>query len=368
MEIKLGGVELDKILLLLKKYDCNFKDRNKTCIDFLRKNYSEYIEDVKVSLAPEDNQLVGIEMCKMVSELLKDIEKNSELLIDVLELYNNGRIKNASEKAFEVFNKMKPKLMYRYSSVQYNEIYYRIRKIDEENIFSLERRELFHIPNDCKHLVGTERYSMPGHPCLYLASQPELCWYECGMPDKFAISKFEISKSENGNIKFIDFSEKLIPLAYSFLSWFHNNKKDIELIRQYLLMYIYSYPLRAACSMLVKYQGAKFIEEYIIPQLLLQWVVEDNYFYGIAYESCNSNNEAKYFGGYNIVLATKKYDSYGFDINLRENTKISEPILFDINNIKVDPKLMKNLNVDNIKEEPTLWRLREIIPNNLEYT
>ena len=30
--------------------------------------------------------------------------------------------------------------------------------------------------------------------------------------------------------------------------------------------------------------------------------------------------------------------------------------------------MMKGVkNVDNIKEEPTLWRLREIIPNNLEY-
>ena len=60
------------------------------------------------------------------------------------------------------------------------------------------------------YLVGTERYSMPGHPCLYLASQEVLTYYECGMPDKFAISKFDIPQCEENYMKFIDFSEKLI--------------------------------------------------------------------------------------------------------------------------------------------------------------
>ena len=83
---------MDKLLCLLEKYRCHLNRGNKSSVDFLRDNYSEYISDVKAALSPEDNQLVGAEMCKMVSEKIDTIEKNASLLIEVLELYNKGRI------------------------------------------------------------------------------------------------------------------------------------------------------------------------------------------------------------------------------------------------------------------------------------
>jgi len=59
---------MDKLLCLLEKYRCHLNRGNKLSVDFLRDNYSEYISDVKAALSPVDNQLVGAEMCKMVSE------------------------------------------------------------------------------------------------------------------------------------------------------------------------------------------------------------------------------------------------------------------------------------------------------------
>ena len=164
---------MDKLLCLLEKYRCHLKRGNKSSVDFLRDNYSEYISDVKAALSPEDNQLVGAEMCKIVSEQIDVIEKNASLLIEVLELYNKGRIVPASQKAFEVFENMKPQLMQRYSGAYRQETYFRIRSVNDSNPFLLSRKELFHIPFNKNYLVGTERYSMPGHPCLYLASQAE---------------------------------------------------------------------------------------------------------------------------------------------------------------------------------------------------
>ena len=76
--------------------------------NFLRNNYKNYISDVKKALRPEDNKLVGEEMCQMVSQVINDVENNSNMLIEVLELYNCGKIVSASNKAFEVFNNMKP--------------------------------------------------------------------------------------------------------------------------------------------------------------------------------------------------------------------------------------------------------------------
>lgn len=217
-------IYMDKLLCILEKYNCHLKRGEKSSEEFLKENFEEYIKDLKAALKPEDNPLCGERMCEMISEQIKNIEQNSKMLIEVLELYNNGKIVPASQKAFEVFNNMKPILIKRYFGLFRYENYYRIRVINETNTFPLERKEMFHIPSHKNYLVGTERYSMPGHPCLYLASQSVLAYYECGKPEKFAISKFDIPQCEENYMKFIDFSEALLPLKYSFISWFINEK------------------------------------------------------------------------------------------------------------------------------------------------
>ena len=57
------------------------KHGDKTSTDFFRKNYTEYIEDVKAALKPEDNHLLGAEMCEIVSKKIDTIEK---MLISLL--------------------------------------------------------------------------------------------------------------------------------------------------------------------------------------------------------------------------------------------------------------------------------------------
>lgn len=355
---------MDKLLCLFKKYGCYLKRGNKSSVDFLRDNYSEYVNDINAALSPRDNELVGAKMCKMVSEQIETIDENANRLIEVLELYNEGRIVQASQKAFEVFENMKSQLMLSYSGAYRQESYFRIRSVNDSASFSLNRKELFHIPINKNYLAGTERYSMPGHPCLYLASQAELCWYECGKPEIFALSRFDIPQNKNNCMKFIDFSEKLIPLSNSFISWFYN-EKDVELVRKYLLKYICTYPLRAACSIVVEHPGSKYIEEYTIPQLLLQWVLNDNDFDGIKYESCNSSDKVKGSGGHNLVLVTNHFDTDGFDIKLRANIRVGEPVIFDINNMKINPKLTDCLMELDLKNSPFLWEL-ESAPENFE--
>lgn len=350
--------KLDKLLCILGKYNCDLKRVEKSSEEFLKENFEEYIKDLKAALKPEDNPLCGERMCEMLSKQIKHIEQNSKMLIDVLELYNNGKIVSASLKAFEVFNNMKPILIKRYSGAFRYETYYRIRIVNENNTFPLERKEMFHIPLQKNYLVGTGRYSMPGHPCLYLASQAALAYYECGKPEKFAISKFDIPQSEENHMKFIDFSEALFPLKYSFISWFYN-EKDKDKVRSYLLKHLCIYPLRTACSLVVEHAGSKFIEEYIMPQLLLQWVMNDEDIDGIRYESCNSSDEVKSLGGHNLVLVTKQFDEDGYDEKLRANVKVGTPMFFDKNNNKINPELEKALGGRNSKDNLFTWGLEK---------
>lgn len=350
---------MDSLLELLDKYRCHLKRDGKSMATFLHENFKGYISDVRNAAEIGSNPLLGEEMCQMVSEMIDEIEINANKLVEVLELYNKGKIVPASVKAFEVFDSMKPQLMQRYSGAYRQEVYFRIRRINDKKTFDLERKELFHIPYNKNYLVGTERYSMPGHPCLYLASQAELCWYECGKPEKFAVSKFDIPQTEDSNLKFIDFSEKLMPLMHSFFCWFHN-EKDKESVRKYFLKYICTYPLRAACSVVVEHPGSCFIEEYIIPQLLLQWVLNDDDFDGIRYESCSSSDEVKSMGGHNIVLVTNNFDDDGFDTKLRDCIKIGEPTVIDINQVVIDPRLEDCLMGKDIKEDPFLWGFEKL--------
>ena len=151
---------------------------------------------------------------------------------------------------------------------------------------------------------------------------------------------------------------------HSFFCWFHN-EEDVEQVRKYLLKYICTYPLRAACSIVVEHPGSRFVEEYTIPQLLLQWVLNDRDFDGIRYESCNSSDEVKCLGGHNLVLVTNNFDKDGYDVNLRANIKVGEPAVFDINSININPNLKDCLMGRDIKEDPFLWGLEDS-PNNFE--
>ena len=61
-----------------------------------------------------------------------------------------------------------------------------------------ERKDLFHVPFQNRHLISTNRYSIVGIPCLYLAGSTYLCWEEMGrtpLDDVYA-SRFQINKEE----------------------------------------------------------------------------------------------------------------------------------------------------------------------------
>lgn len=314
---------MDQLLELLARYDCHLKRNEKSMIDFLSINFEQYLKDLRKANVSEKNQLVGKEMCQKVDDVIDDVENNMREIINVLKMYRLGNIVDASIKFFNILDKMKPYLMIGYTGDFHKDSYFRIRTVNEKQE-KFERNEMFHIPLNKNHLIGPERYSMPGYPCLYLATQIELCWYECGKPDQFYVSKFEIPNGVNNTLKLIDFSQKFCELKHSFICWF-NNEKDKDKVRKYLLKYLYTYPLRAACSVTVEHPEGRFKEEYIIPQLLLQWIRKDKDFYGVKYESCKPSDEVRRIGGYNLVLLTKDFDKEGYDKFLRNNVKISIP-------------------------------------------
>lgn len=128
----------------------------------------------------------------------------------------------------------------------------------------LTKEQMFHIPLDKRYLVSTERYSFPGLPCLYLGASYEVCCAELGSwEENLCIAKIE--KRKGADIKVLD------------LSFF--DKYDICNLDNEKQEKLYSlWPMIACCSFTYKEsKGMKFRSDYIIPQLLLEYIIDTNY-------------------------------------------------------------------------------------------
>ncbi len=124
---------------------------------------------------------------------------------------------------------------------------YKARKGETHYLFAAE--EMFHIPFDHRDIIGNQRYSISGIPCLYLGSSSYICWEELGRVD-FDMCNF----CGYTNIHPIEVFDMSIPSSISSFA-------DIK--RVCLIL---------ACSLSAK-RDAMFKEEYILPQNIFQALV-----------------------------------------------------------------------------------------------
>ena len=190
---------------------------------------------------------------------------------------------------------------------------YRVVRVEENKVFP--RKRIFHPPYSLRRRIATNRYSIAGFPSLYLATTVELADLENGL---FSHRQPAIAARFSLNTNYIRTIEQSIRILD--LSWTpqaladpgsaekikENRKRFEDLVdasdrisgssakvlcapERYLLRY----PLLAACSYIrVKREG--FAPEYILPQLLTQWLRQelDAELVGIKYFSCYTEHAA----------------------------------------------------------------------------
>jgi len=182
------------------------------------------------------------------------------------------------------------------SQINVNEFepYYRARV--GTNI-QFEKKEMSHIPFEKREYVTTQRFSVPGLPCLYLSNSIYVCWEELRRPD---INKMQVSRMnlENHRLSFLDLSltpSYLVAMLEALtkgdiLEEFKQTHEQALNDHDFLtLNYLMKWPLVAACSIKVRKQDASFKPEYIFPQFLLQWVTNNKRIDGIKYFSVEAN-------------------------------------------------------------------------------
>lgn len=112
--------------------------------------------------------------------------------------------------------------------------------------------DFYHIPFSKRYLIGNQRYSLSGIPCLYLASSIACVRCELDEPSVSTLSLCAFQQKEE--------------LAFFDVSVGYDEMMEQELP---LDTFLYTLPLKIACSMKVEdNQTGTFKTNYVIPQLI----------------------------------------------------------------------------------------------------
>lgn len=311
---------------------------------YLENHLNQYFADITEALNGE-NPLLGNDFVQMLKEQLPFLKDVSNRVIDISRKHHEGFIKSAYDVAYALFDMLAPQFLSQFSWNQKDGWFYRIRpgdfRIKNPSESIGKKKELFHIKDDLRNFISGYRYSVSGFPCLYLSSGRELAWFECGMPRKFSYCIMAISEGSENALRLIDFSQRPVELLSNIHVWLANasknqDKDEINRIYEYFVNYIITYPVAAACSLKVKSRGSKFIEEYVIPQLLMQWIRETDFFDGVRYKSSFYSNLVGGMGAINIALSVERFREDGLCEKLTSRIEIS-----DIGYMDVDEEFKK---------------------------
>ncbi|EAB0190165.1 hypothetical protein AEW27_15940 [Salmonella enterica subsp. enterica serovar Montevideo] len=310
-----------------------------------------------------------------VRSRLKVIQSLQDGIINCLECFLTGDIKSAYD-CFELM--LKPQFISRHIKnicIPLTEMcnsqrpLFRVRKSDRP---LSTRKDIFHIPFNQRHLVRAQRYSVAGLPCLYLGTSLYICWREMDKPDfdKLYISSFITDKEDDKSL--------LLNLSADFLyktRLFLKRKNAPKPIEKYststMLSYLALWPLILACNYLKKHNDASFIQEYIIPNLLMQWISRDinnNIIIGIAYRSTKLPANTDSRKGINVVLPPKaRYEDikgYDFCPVLSDKFKFTPPVSWQVlKTLEYVPLRQSFSDRENLSEELRRKKSWEIMGN-----
>jgi hypothetical protein len=276
-------------------------DSTATFLDSLKRKLEVYKTFIKSFTARNS---------KLDWELSISVNSLCDTIIQCINLYYQG-------SAWVAYTKLIDNLIYIYQYLPISVLpegvhLYRMR-VSPVTLKRIE--DIFHIPFSKRYLVESQRYSIAGLPCLYLGSSHFVCWYELNKP--------------NFNSLYTSSFKSLQPLKFIDVSM------DLEYIKETLSnseikKCLFSYPIVIACNIDTRFSESKFNEEYIIPNILLQWILVDKEINGIKYMSvkyANNNFQDKLL---NYVLPPKKITNKEYCEILVKLFSITKPASFSV--------------------------------------
>ncbi len=278
-----------------------------------------------------DTATKGNDVDKFIYDNKTEFNKTCNLLLKCIDQYLSGYRADSYKIIEKLFKRsiIKNYICELEINLKKNTNFYRVR-LDKK---IKDRKDNFHISFNERHLVGAQRYSVPGLPCLYLGSSIYLCWKEMGEPDLnlLYISRYVVDKESN--IKLLNFAFDY-DLDFSINDLFsdepidNDNKENKRSIARIIF-----YPILLACSYNRKEKDANFHIEYCIPNLIMEWVLKSKCFDGLAFFSTRTKRSRL---SVNFVFPTKymktqmQKNKGGFCPELTSKFILSDPIAWQI--------------------------------------
>lgn len=294
------------------------------------------IKDLRENDIEETFIDIAVEYKKIFKDVLLNFYSGNivcayDIINKLIEEYKNNRI---------IFSKLSKSYSFNYYVIENkkwdNFLFYRARIGDISN----ENKEdvLKHTPFDMISKIGSNRFSIPGQPCLYLGSTSYDCWIEMGKPDdrEFNVGCILL----NRDYEIINLSTDI----WIFLGAIERLKEqaDKEMMFQ-------SYLLSQVTSYCINEDNRNFKSEYVLSQLITL-ACKSNDIDGISYISKRvSINEFGHNICMNLALFIPYEQGVKYSKNMLSEMKIGNPINYAyFNKLKRAPL---NLSIESLPYE-----------------
>lgn len=262
--------------------------------------------------------------------IVNSLEATGKIILSAVDNISKGLHHLAYEDIKEI---MKTKTLC-FHTIKEGSIFYRMRSNEKKESF--KRKDLFHIPLNKRGLVKTQRFSMPGYPCLYLGYSLAACWEEMHRPslDNIMFSAFKLTRD-------VEFLSLVIPAR--------------EMWEQHLEDYINVIPIIIACMIQVDDYENPYKVEYTIPQLITEWFIShrtenNHYMLGIEFTSVHINKDFEFPRSIydNLALPAKDLSGTDFCSELKDIFVITKPTSEEIERIKNGTGIsVRNMDASN---------------------
>lgn len=242
-----------------------------------------------------------------------------DVLCEIVGLATGGKDREAEQLFVDEMNKVEENFWY--TEIWQRDVnsclcatYYRMNTPVEGVEFN--EKTMLHIPIDKKSFARNYRFSTEGQPCSYMATYPAVAWYECGMPNKFLIQKYNPRFSATERLICLD----LNPIQESNCLRKLRGDDLVDCVKKLS----FTYPLMACCLVVVNKWEEECRGEYKLPQLLMNWIKKKEKLVGVRYISAANYSETRNWSGCNIALPVKNYDQDGYSTYMKQVFDISE--------------------------------------------